>query len=186
MHLAVDLDNTVLDATTTHLFYYNLASGQSFTPADVQNFYLYTLYGWSREEREHVYNQYGERIHRDSQPLPYAVETLQELYLQHQITIMTARPESFREVTASWLSDFSVPYNQLVFLENKLEQCKACQADVLIDDGPHYAEQFAQAQRPMILYDQPYNANVSSPWVHRAKDWKEVSQHLSRLNLHTA
>ena len=32
MHIGVDLDNTILDATSTHLHYYNQVSGLSFTP----------------------------------------------------------------------------------------------------------------------------------------------------------
>jgi|GEM_PF-6213146 len=30
MHLGIDLDNTILDATTAHLHYYNMESTQKF------------------------------------------------------------------------------------------------------------------------------------------------------------
>ncbi|GAA3406247.1 hypothetical protein GCM10020370_32520 [Paenibacillus hodogayensis] len=50
MHIGVDLDNTVLDATSSYLHYYNKASGLFLTPDDVNDFYLYRLYGWERTE----------------------------------------------------------------------------------------------------------------------------------------
>ncbi|WP_187274569.1 hypothetical protein [Paenibacillus sp. N3.4] len=56
MHIGVDLDNTVLDATSSYLHFYNKASGQSFTPEDVNDFYFFRLYGWDNTEREKVYH----------------------------------------------------------------------------------------------------------------------------------
>ncbi len=60
MHIGIDLDNTILDATIAHLHYYNQASGLSLTPDDVDDFYLYRLYGWDKAERERdaIYNKY--------------------------------------------------------------------------------------------------------------------------------
>ncbi|TXK85769.1 hypothetical protein [Paenibacillus sp. N3.4] len=55
MHIGIDLDNTVLDATSTYLKYYNMASGLSFTPDDVNDYYLYRLYGWDNEQRKSVF-----------------------------------------------------------------------------------------------------------------------------------
>ncbi len=67
MHIGVDLDNTILDATSAHLQYYNTASGLSFTPEDVND------------------------IHWNSSPFPMAVEILQQLFNKHKISIITAR-----------------------------------------------------------------------------------------------
>ncbi|MBW7457200.1 hypothetical protein ACFOLF_23395 [Paenibacillus sepulcri] len=53
--------------------------------------------------------------------------------------------------------------------------------DVLIDDGPHYAEEFALANKPVILYEQPYNSSVTNDLVLRAADWIEVKQHIDSL-----
>lgn len=187
MHIGVDLDNTVLDATSVHLHYYNQASGKSFTAEDVNDFYLYRLYGWDKAERELVYNQYGGEIHRKSHPLPMAVEILQQLYTRHELSIITARPPLFREVTIEWLSRHKINYHHIAFIENKLQECIDCRVDVLIDDGPHYAEEFALAKKPVILYDQPYNATVSHELVYRAANWMEVMNHIdyleSQLNL---
>ncbi|QYR22558.1 hypothetical protein KZ483_06220 [Paenibacillus sp. sptzw28] len=183
MHIAVDLDNTVLDATTAHLHFYNEASGLSFTPEDVNDFYLYRLYGWNQAERDAVYTQYGHDIHWNSSPLPMAAEILQQLFNQHKISIITARPLIFRDVTIEWLKQHKIHYHNITLTENKLQECINCQVDVLIDDGPHYAEEFALANKHVILYEQPYNLSVTNDLVFRASNWTEVKKHIEYLEL---
>ena len=181
MHIGVDLDNTILDATSAHLHYYNQVSGLSFTPDDVNDFYLYRLYGWDKAERDAIYNKYGHDIHWNSSPLPMAVEILQQLYNQHQISIITARPLLFRDVTMEWLKHHKINYHNITLVENKLQACIHSKVDVLIDDGPHYAEEFALANKPVILYEQPYNLSVANEFVYRASNWIEVKKHIQYL-----
>lgn len=181
MHIGIDLDNTILDATSAHLHYYNMESGLSFMADDVNDFYLYRLYGWNQEEIDAVYTRYGHDIHWNSSPLPMAVEILQQLYSRHQLSIITARPQYFRDVTIEWLALHNINYHQIAFVENKLEVCMNSKVDVLIDDGPHYAEEFALANRPVILYEQPYNLSVTNERVYRAANWLEVQKHIEYL-----
>ncbi|MFD0682798.1 MULTISPECIES: 5' nucleotidase, NT5C type [unclassified Paenibacillus] len=181
MHIGIDLDNTILDATSAHLHYYNIASGLSFTPDDVNDFYIYRLYGWDEAERNVIYNKYGHDIHWNSSPLPMAVEILQQLFNQHQISIITARPLLFREVTIKWLQHHKINYHNITLIENKLQECMNSKIDVLIDDGPHYAEEFALVNKPVILYEQPYNLAVTNDFVLRASNWIEVKEHIDHL-----
>ncbi|PWW05188.1 putative HAD superfamily protein [Paenibacillus cellulosilyticus] len=182
MHIGIDLDNTVLDATTPHLHYYNIASGLTLTADDVDNFYLYKMYGWNKEEREAIYHLYGRDIHWHSNPLPHAVEVLQQLYRQHRLSIITARPLLFRDVTLEWLAQHGIAYHDIAFVEDKLQQCADSKVDVLIDDGPHYAEQFVQVGRPVILMEQPYNLSVPShDLLFRATGWADVQKHLTAI-----
>lgn len=182
MHIGVDLDNTVLDATESHLKYFNLASGLSFTPDDVNDFYLYRLYGWDKTERDSIYNQFGRDIHWNSVPFPMAIETLKELFKHHKISIITSRPLFFRDVTVDWLIHHKINYHNIVFTENKLQECIESSVDVLIDGGPHYAEQFALENRPVILFEQPYNKNVRHDLIYRASNWLEVKRHIKHLS----
>lgn len=182
MHIGIDLDNTILDATASHLHYYNQESGLSLTADDVNDFYLYRMYGWTREEIDAVYERLGHDIHWHSSPLPMAVEALQQLYSEHRLSFITARPTLFRDVTIAWLQRYGISYHQIAFTENKLQQCMENDVDVLIDDGPHYAVQLADAGIPVILIDQPYNRSVAHNLVLRAASWPEVQEHLARIN----
>lgn len=183
MHIGIDLDNTILDATSSHLHYFNIASGQYKTPNDVNEFYMYKLYGWSWEEREEVFTKYGVDIHWNSSPYHHAVEVLSSLYRKHKISFITARPMFCRDVTIKWLDHYNINYHHISFVENKLGECENLQVDILIDDAPHYAEEFIASNRPYILYDQPYNQHVSHALVFRAKNWLDISEHIESLHL---
>lgn len=183
MHIGVDLDNTVLDATSSYLHFYNKASGLSYTPKDVNDFYFYRLYGWDNAEREKVYRLYGREIHWNSSPFPMAVEVLQELSLSHKISIITARPLLFRDITIEWLNHHGIRYDNIVFTENKLQECIDSGVNLLIDDAPHYAREFADKNIPVILFEQPYNTSMSHDMVYRASSWFEVSRRISDLEM---
>lgn len=182
MHIGVDLDNTVLDATSSYLHFYNKASGLSYTPEDVNDFYFYRLYGWDNTEREEVYHQYGHDIHWNSSAFPMAVEVLQELFISHQISIITARPLLFRDVTINWLKHNGIRYHNIAFTENKLQECLDSQINVLIDDAPHYAKEFADKNIPVILFEQPYNTSVNIDLVYRASNWLEINRRINDLD----
>ena len=180
MHIGVDLDNTLVDATTAHLVVYNRVSGQTKTTADVDDFHLWRLYGWTAEQAWAVYTRHGHEIHAQSDPMPGAVPVMQCWYEQHQISIITARP-AFHEITRAWLARYKVPYHALVFTQDKYAHCASHAVDVLIEDGPHYAEEFARHDRPIVLLDHPYNRRVTGGWIYRARDWREVSHHIEAL-----
>lgn len=54
-------------------------NGKSFASSDVNDFYLYRLYGWGKDEHQRVFSTHG----HDS--------------------IVTARPPLFQNVTIDWL-----------------------------------------------------------------------------------
>ncbi len=170
-----------MDATTAHLHYFNVASGLTKTADDVDDFYMYRLYGWSREERDQIFAKYGVDIHRESLPYPNALQNLEEMYRRHKVSFITARPEFCQDVTVEWFKYYNVNYHHLSFTEDKLAECQALGIDVLIDDAPHYAEQFVQSNQPFILYDQPYNRHIHHELIYRARNWMEVMQHIADI-----
>ena len=182
MKLVIDLDNTLLDATTPHLKYYNQASGLNYTEEDVNDFYIYRLYNWSREERDKIYYQYGSAIHWESTPYLQSIETLKQLFNRHHVTIMTARPSQFQQVTMKWLEHYGAKYHKIVFTEDKYNAFRNIGADVLVDDAPHYALEFSQKGTPVILYNQPYNNQIDNDYIYRATNWKAVEEHINDLD----
>ncbi len=183
MHIGVDLDNTLVDTTTAYLDIYNRLSGQVKTASDLKDFHLWRVFGWTPDQYREIYARHGHAIHAQAEPMPGAVAVMQAWYAQHQISIITARP-AFHEVTREWLERHHVPYHALVFTEDKYAHCASHAVDVLIEDGPHYAEEFARHDRPIVLLDHPYNHHVTGDSIYRAHDWREVDHHLKALEIH--
>ena|GEM_PF-2796380 len=181
IHIVIDIDNTLLDGTTTHLKYCNLVSGKQIKKEQVTQFYIYHYYDWTIDDFNAVYDQYGMQMHDESLPLEDAIEMIQLLKQKHTITFMTARPEKYRAVTEAWMQRHQVPYDELIMTEGKLDAFLAIQGDVLIDDSPMYAEQFIKHELSMILVDYPYNGHLEGKHIHRAKNWKEIYDIISQI-----
>ncbi len=71
--------------------------------------------------------------------------------------------------TVTWLDNARVPYRDLCFLGDKPE----VGADIYIDDAPHNIEALRAAGNPVIVFDQPYNADQPGP---RAHGWEDVEE----------
>ena len=69
--------------------------------------------------------------------------------------------------TVQWLDDARIPYRDLCFLGDKPE----VGADLYIDDAPHNITALRRAGHDVIVFDQPYNAELDGP---RACGWDEV------------
>jgi 5'(3')-deoxyribonucleotidase len=71
--------------------------------------------------------------------------------------------------TVTWLDEARIPYRDLCFLGNKPD----VGADVYIDDAPHNITALRAAGNEVIVFDQPYNAELPGP---RAHGWDEVEE----------
>lgn len=71
--------------------------------------------------------------------------------------------------TVAWLDEAQVPYRDICFLGAKPE----VEADVYIDDAPHNITALRRADNDVIVFDQPYNRDLSGP---RASSWIEVEE----------
>lgn len=183
IHIVIDIDNTILDGTTTHLKYCNLVTGKNIKKEEIEQFHIYHYYNWTMQDFEKVYEQYGSHMHEESLPLPHAIETIKELKKNNRITFMTARPEKYRLVTENWLNKYNIPFDQLIMTEGKLNRFIKEGGDILIDDSPHYAEQFSINKLPMIIMDYPYNRSMFGETIIRVSSWKEIDTAINSFDL---
>ena len=70
--------------------------------------------------------------------------------------------------TAAWLDIHRIPYRDLCFLGAKPQ----VEADAYIDDAPHNVTQLRAAGNTVIVFEQPYNRDLTDGL--RATDWTEV------------
>jgi 5'(3')-deoxyribonucleotidase len=71
--------------------------------------------------------------------------------------------------TVAWLDAHGIPFRDLCFLGQKPE----VEADAYIDDAPHNVRALRAAGNPVIVFDQPYNADLDGP---RAASWAEAER----------
>ncbi len=173
-HIAIDLDNTLLDTSKACITQFNKLTGIDLFPTDENYYRYYEFYGWNEEMYEVAYKQMGNEIHWESDPYPYAVEVVKHLFQRYQLTILTARPDLFYDVTLKWLQLHDIPFHDIMFEREKFRICESHNIDLLIDDAPHYAEEFSSKGRKFMIMDQPYNRNINHDLIHRVNEWKDV------------
>lgn len=77
-----------------------------------------------------------------------------------KLDVVTGR-QGHREQMEWWLDSVGVVYDDFV-IANSQEAKQDLGYDVFIDDCPHHAKRLHDGQ-VLLLYDQPYNRNVSLP-----------------------
>jgi len=111
------------------------------------------------------YFKYPKEIYEDASPYLKQLNQLHELKKEHEINIVTKQPVGLEKYTIAWLEKWKVPYDNLMFTQNK----DLIRGDVLVDDYTGNLENYKQGI-PVCL-DRPWN-----------KEWKgERIKSLSEL-----
>ncbi len=71
--------------------------------------------------------------------------------------------------TVAWLDEHAIPYRDLCFLGDKPQ----VEADAYVDDAPHNVEALRSTGADVLVFAQPYNAELDGP---RAAGWTEVEE----------
>lgn len=86
--------------------------------------------------------------------------------ITHRLYLNWGHAEAVSD-TVHWLDEARIPYRDLCFLGDKPE----VGADLYIDDAPHNVAALRDAGNEVIVFEQPYNVELTDP---RAKSWADV------------
>jgi uncharacterized HAD superfamily protein len=109
---------------------------------------------------------------------PYSgVALILALLQDHALFIVTARGDfepGLVQSTYHWLERHRIPHKEAHFTPRKLERCKELGVDLVIEDDATWAVSLAEAGTKVLLFDKPYNQEVSHPNIVRFTHWGEV------------
>lgn len=101
---------------------------------------------------------------------------IQDLARQHSIVFVTSRhTDEAHNATVRWFRQWEHLWDGAQ-LRTKAGNKLSTPSSIHIDDSPHVIEQFVEAKRPIIIFDQPWNKDVhegTGP-VWRARGWTDV------------
>lgn len=177
MHLAIDLDNTVMDTTTAGVATLNRLLGMSLDAASTTNYAFFEDFGLCEEWYSQVYRMVGDELHDTPLPYPDALPTLHDLMARHHVTLLTARDRCFTAVTEAWLSRHGLRPHAVHYETDKYGWCCRHGVDLMIDDHVGYAREFAAKGRPLMLMDHPYNRHLRHPLIQRVHGWRDIRAH---------
>ncbi len=189
MKIGIDLDEVLADLIGNFIIHHNQTYG-TFLKKEYFKTYSFsdTLGITSEEGIKRVYDFYKTKYFKDMQPIKDATETINLLNQQHNLYLVTSRPDFLKKETEEWL----VKYFQNSFLDifyssnhyskrnncgkTKSQLCEDLGISILIDDSLEYILQCSDIGVGGLLFgDYPWNQNGNLPQnVSRTRNWKEV------------
>jgi uncharacterized HAD superfamily protein len=123
---------------------------------------------------------------RYAPPIAGAINGLTALS-QHEIWLVTSRPMSAQGLTLSWLQDYKVHYDEIVFNRRGDKVSAGPPFNAFVEDFLDEAVTIARAGIFTVLFDQPWNQASSLPDnCKRAHSWDDVVQLIKiRFGCHT-
>jgi 5'(3')-deoxyribonucleotidase len=109
-----------------------------------------------------------------------AVPALERLAVDHEVVIVTAKPDWAVADTLAWIADHRLPTRE-VHIVGMHDSKRTVPCDVYLDDSPFQIETIHQHRREsqMCRYVRPWNSPV--PGVHDIGDWEEFEELVTTL-----
>ena len=172
MRLGIDLDGVVADFTAGWIARYNPEFG-----ADLHRDQVETWAGMLELTHFETMDEFWQwtaqgangSIFRNLDTYPGALESLDRLARNHDIVILTTKPDWAIHDTFAWISDQGILTREVHILEDKWR----VPCDVYLDDAPHQVESLVR-QRPdttVCRFVRPWNQPVLG--ARDIHDWSE-------------
>jgi len=193
--IAVDCDDVLVLSAERTIYAYNRDYGATLTP----EFYYgpATVATWGTDDESLAVARVEQFQTSDEfrlvAPHPSTVMAIKRLAQQHELHLVTGRPDHLEEVTLTMLSEYfpgcftSIEHTNYYNERKKRtkgEVCKALGADILIDDHiVHGMSVLENGLKEVIVFgDYPWNLHEDlPPRMTRCVDWAEVEQEISRI-----
>lgn len=176
MNIGIDIDGTINEnfpiITELAHTYFNRP-----VPIDRWQWDLAKVFEVSPEEIDQFWQTYEQVLYETPGPKTDAVKYINKLSESHNITIITARGESFRQITENWLQSHGITYHRLIMTREKRQACALMNIDIMVEDAPEFIDMCEDI--PVLLFDYPYNKGINKENIIRVETWKDVYEFLS-------
>ncbi len=190
MKIAIDIDDVLANFMHALIEYHNTIYKTNFTKEHFTSFDLSQTWGGTHEEAvDKVFKFYETEEFKNVGVIEGATEVVQALKQNHELVIVTARPEDLRSKTEAWISTHFPGLFSDIHIANrfsksgpsttKAELCEKHEVDMLIDDNLEYALECVTPQRKILLFNNPWNQHPELPiGITRVHSWEEIPKHI--------
>ena len=143
------------------------------------------LYNWSIEENDEFWDLYYEKIMENVKPKEDAIKIINELALENNIIIITARWEKengiIEKITEEWLKKYKINYTKLfIGHKDKREIAKKCELDVFIDDNFKTCKEISKIGIKTYMMNSRLNKDMKEKDIKRVFSWKDLKNEIGK------
>lgn len=189
MKIGIDIDDTLLHSFEDFLDFYNEFHQTTHKKEDnTSDKKFHEFLGITKQELINFYRVYDkqERSH-DLKPIKGAKEVLEKLVSDHEVILITARPEVLTEKTHKIVRKNYPDFNFKIIFNNKEENlskgriCTKEGVQVMIDDDIDNALDCVKEGVQVILLNKPWNRRGEHEKIIRADNWFEIFEEIKKL-----
>ncbi len=176
MRIGVDIDGVLADSLSLWINELNSYFKKNKRVEQIRLLDICETYEVTSRELSGFLARRGRYLMTRPEPITGASQYLGMIKEQHDIYIVTARDERYRQETTDWLNKHNLPYDELLLLgsHEKKEACLSRSLSVLVEDTLDIGVKVSSAGVPVLLLDAPYNQGDLPDLIYRAYSWFDV------------
>jgi len=179
--IGIDIDGVIVDYVNMILPLLSEVCNRPVSYQDLSCWDIGEALDITEETVEYIWQQvFDSDMLLNAKPIKGAIDSMSAL-ARHDIWIITSRPPAMQEITVSWLDNWSVRYDHIVFENEKHAISSRNNINIFIEDSLEQACAIAEAGINALLYDQPWNQVETLPEkCTRIYDWPSILHFIDR------
>lgn len=176
MRIGVDIDGVLADSLPLWVQELNHFFNKNKQVEEVHLYDIIQTFEITPVELKTFVEQRGRFLMSAPCPMKGAAHYLSMIKKYHNIYIVTARREAYKQETQAWLRQYGMLYDELLLLGSykKDETCLKKRLDVMVEDTLEVGLELSAAGIPVILMDAPYNRGELPGLIFRKHSWFEI------------
>jgi len=175
MIIGVDIDNVIADTEKELRRLLNERKGLNLTREDITSYTLENIAGIERGDLKDILDMFNHGdIFLNLEVAEGARETMERLAEKHEVVLVTSRPAGVEAHTRTWLKRNEIPFHRLVFADGT--KVNDIPYELFLEDQGNFACELAESGTFVLLFDAPWNRDVSHDNMDRVYSWDDVQK----------
>ncbi|VVB51499.1 5' nucleotidase, deoxy (Pyrimidine), cytosolic type C protein (NT5C) [uncultured archaeon] len=172
MKIGVDIDGVISDFIKNFRVIVREAYNIDLQEQDIYVHDLNLVLGISKIE---AFDLVLKCLTQDLELIEGAKEGLIQLYKDHEVYILTARPKELNGRTEKWLKKNNIPYHKLIHLNEGNKHMVDVRLDIIIEDNLTDAINWIGKSKVILVYDHFWNKSLNiGKLFKRVHSWTEI------------
>jgi len=179
LKVALDFDSVLSDTMVRWVELFNEKKGTKLTKKDVVSWSFWNDFGITMDEAFNIFKE----AWSDWKNLPPTEDKISDKVKKlaniSTVDVVTHVRNSHLQYVKKWLKNNDIFYEKFVSVQGDKVDLSY---DVYIDDSPNVAQKSSQVGKECLLYDQPWNHEITGKKITRIKSLDDAFMFIKKIN----